>query len=526
MKITFYGAAGTVTGSCYLVEAAGVSFLVDCGMFQGGSSLREMNNPPFEFSIPQIRFVILTHAHIDHSGRLPKLVKEGYSGPIYMTEPTAMLAEVMLLDSAHIQETEAAYDSRKAARKGEQPVEPLYNQEDAQNAAKLFSHIPYNKPYQAAEGVVITMRDAGHMLGSSILEIDVKENGKKEKIVFSGDLGNAGQPLMSEPYQVTSADYVLCETTYGGREHTKFKGYSQEFLDLIMDTMKRKGTMVIPAFAVGRTQEILYELNYFKENAMLGDYQRVRVILDSPLAIEATEIFKKSIQYLDEETRGLAQMGDDPFVFSDLEYSLTADTSKAINDDPNPKIIISASGMADAGRVRHHIKHSIYDARNTILFVGYQAEGTLGNYLLSGATDVKLFGETIAVHAKIASIDAFSAHADHNGIMQWLSGIQSRKATVLIHGEPQSLEAVADALAKTGERSIIAKMFETLDLENLEFGNAALTGAIGPDNYTNKLADMAQAIAERLRKADPIYEESILEKVKLFLESVNDYLDL
>ncbi|MDR2519885.1 MAG: MBL fold metallo-hydrolase [Eubacteriaceae bacterium] len=524
MKISFYGAAETVTGSCFLLEAAGKRILVDCGLFQGGAALRSLNAPDFAFSPESIDIMILTHAHIDHSGRIPKLVRDGYKGPIYATEPTVRLCSIMLRDSAHIQESDAAEETKKALRKGLPPILPLYTQEDAIRAMENFRQVSYNDAAEPLDGIRFIFRDAGHMLGSSIVEVFAMEDGKEEKIVFSGDLGNSGQPLMNEPAQIGSADYVVCESTYGSRAHPRFEGHSEELLQIALRTLNRGGTLVIPAFAVGRTQEILYELNYYKENGMLGKHQNVRVFLDSPLAIEATEIFKSSLFYLDREARDLAASGDDPFVFENLEYSLTTEDSKRINGDSSPKIIISASGMADAGRVRHHIKHAIYSRKNAILFVGYQAEGTLGRYLLSGAKDVKMFGERLSVQAEIASINTLSAHADKAAILLWLSAIKGKKAVALVHGEEEALASLRASLRASGESAFTAKLMASVDLSSHEFGEGPVLSA--SDSYRSKLAEMASSIAQKLSSPAKADAQENLDSVKLYLEAISESLEL
>ncbi|MBE6038193.1 MAG: MBL fold metallo-hydrolase [Anaerofustis stercorihominis] len=535
MKLSFYGAAETVTGSCIIVEHTGGKFMVDCGMFQGSKALRELNEKEFQFIVSDIDFLILTHAHIDHSGMVPKLVKHGFNKPIYATKPTNELCEIMLADSAHIQETDAEYDTRKNKRKGLPPVEPIYTMQDAQDAMKLFREAEYNEEFSPQENIRMRFNDSGHMLGSASVEVWVTEDGKTEKIVFSGDLGNHDKPLLKDPAIITEADYVVLESTYGGRNHT-YVDASDKFLDIVRSTLAVGGTLVIPAFAVGRTQEILYELNYYKENNLLGAYNDVRVFVDSPLAIKATEVFKNNYAAMDAETNELVSEGDDPLVFSNLNFSVTAEDSKALNTDEEPKIIISASGMCDAGRIRHHIKHNAYKENCTILFVGYQAEGSLGRLLLDGEKDIKLFGERIAVNARIENIDYFSGHADHNSLVKWAGNFKNVKSIILVHGEDEALKALSDSLqSENGQNVHIAQHMSTIDLSDMKPVEESsprlvlktLRSGVEPpkaETYIDTLAQMAQNIANTLKDKEKLLEENAFDKIKLFLECVNDIL--
>ncbi len=556
MKLSFYGAAGSVTGSCIIVEHELGRFMVDCGMFQGGKALRELNEKEFPFSPADIDFVILTHAHIDHSGMLPKLVKHGYKNPIYATKPTVDLCEIMLADSAHIQESDAEYDTRKNKRKGLPPVEPIYNMQDAEDTMKLFKKTEYGVTFSAFENIKLRYNDSGHMLGSSAVEVWVTEKGNTEKIVFSGDLGNKDKPLLKDPTIITEADYLVLESTYGGRNHTYVDATAQ-FLDIVRSTLAAGGTLVIPAFAVGRTQDILYVINHFKENDLLGAYNDVRVFVDSPLAVKATQVFKENYYVLDSETQQLIQSGDDPLVFENLNFSVSTDDSKALNTDEGSKIIISASGMCDAGRIRHHIKHNVYKENCTILFVGYQAEGSLGRLLLDGEKDIKLFGERIAVKARIAQIDYFSGHADHNMLVEWAGHFKNLKNVILVHGEEEGLNALKEGLETTNGQSVyIPQYLSTIDLGTGEdirtvdegtpigvFENGeeapsqpAAETQSGPkivfkgqkmpkqEEYISSLAQMAQGIADRLKDKENLLKENSFDKIKLFLETVNDIL--
>jgi metallo-beta-lactamase family protein len=391
---------------------------------------------------------------------------------------------------------------------------------------KLFHTAAYGEAVALGEGVSMRLVDAGHMLGSAYAEFTASEGGKAQKVLFSGDLGNRNQPILNDPTPMYDADFVVCESTYGGRNHS-YKSESDKFLAAILATLDRKGTVLIPSFAVGRTQEILYEINRFKENGLLGRHRDVRVIVDSPLAIRATEVFRKYYHEFDEEARALIESGDDPLNFKNLEFSLTAETSKLLNTDDSPKIIISASGMADAGRIRHHIKHNIYKKNCAIVFVGYQAEGSLGKLLLEGAKDIKLFGERITVNATIYSIDHFSAHADHNMLVEWITGIKNKMLTILVHGEPEAQAALKDALDARGERVEIAKFMTTIELDEQhasEFVPAATTPVLSSDGYRESLVRLTVRIAELLTREDLAVEAGDLSKVRLFLESAEDYL--
>lgn len=554
MKLSFYGAAGSVTGSCIVVEHEQGKFMVDCGMFQGGKVLRELNEKEFPFSPSDIDFVILTHAHIDHSGMIPKLVKHGYKNPIYATKPTVDLCEIMLADSAHIQESDAEYDSRKNKRKGLPPVEPIYDMQDAEAAMKLFEKTEYGVTFSVADNIKLRYNDSGHMLGSSAVEVWVTEKGKTEKIVFSGDLGNKDKPLLKDPAIITEADYLVLESTYGGRNHT-YVDATEQFLDIVRSTLAVGGTLVIPAFAVGRTQEILYVLNHFKENDLLGAYNDVRVFVDSPLAVKATQVFKENYYVLDSDTQELIQSGDDPLVFQNLNFSVSTDDSRALNTDEDPKIIISASGMCDAGRIRHHIKHNAYKENCTILFVGYQAEGSLGRLLVDGEKDIKLFGERIAVKARIEKIDYFSGHADHNMLVEWAGHFKNLKSVILVHGEDEGLTALKEGLETTnGQNVYIPQYLSTIELggndeirtvdagtpiEGIDPDNAPVQenktqsqpkivykGQKMPkhDDFVSSLAAKAQEIANRLKDKENLLKENSFDKIKLFLECINDIL--
>ena len=437
MKMTFYGAARTVTGSCHMVEACGKRFLVDCGLFQGRLSEQIRNYQDFDFDVSSIDFVILTHAHIDHSGRIPKLYKAGYTGPVYATDATKDLCSIMLPDSGYIQEKEIEWVNRKRVRAGKKPNEPIYTAQDAMDCLKLFKGVSYNQVVKIDDNISFKMIDAGHMLGSSIVEIYITENSITKKLVFSGDLGNHDMPIIKDPTSEKSADYLVIESTYGDRLHGQMKDQSSELIDIILETTRRGGNVIIPSFAIGRTQEMLYEINKYRAQSDLKDeLEKIPVYVDSPLAVNATKIFEENPEYYDKETLSYLLKGDNPLEFSNLHFITTPEESKALNDDPVPKVIISASGMCEVGRIKHHLKHNLYRPECTVLFVGYQADGTLGKRILSGEKLVKIFGEEIAVKAEIRNLDAFSGHADKDGLLDWIDEFdQKPKNIFIVHGE-------------------------------------------------------------------------------------------
>ena len=450
MKIQFIGATHEVTGSCTLLEVGGRYYLVDCGMEQGTDVFQNM---PLPVPANAIEAVFLTHAHIDHSGMLPKLCKDGFRGPIYATEATCDLCNIMLRDSAHIQESEAQWRSRKAERAGEPLVEPTYTMADALAAIKLLRPCRYLEPIQAAEGIILRMTDIGHLLGSAAIEMWLTEGTENRKIVFSGDVGNTGQPLLRDPQSVAETDYLVIESTYGDRFHEKRRGDAvQELADCIQRAFDRGGNVVIPSFAVGRTQEMLYAIREIKQRGLVKGHDRFPVYVDSPLAVEATGIFLQSHESnFDEETLAVIQQGVNPIWSEGVTLSVTSEESKLINMDPNPKVILSASGMCEAGRIRHHLKHNLWRKDSIILFVGYQAEGSLGRKLQEGARSVKLFGEEIAVNAEIAMLHGTSGHADKEGLLNWLAGFREKPRMVFVnHGDDGSCEAFRTTLEAMG----------------------------------------------------------------------------
>ena len=446
MKITFIGATHEVTGSCFLVEACGVRLLVDCGMEQGRDIYENQEIPG---KVSDIDYVLLTHAHIDHSGNLPMLYKKGFRGNIFLTNATAKLANVMLRDSAHIQESEAEWRNRKAKRSGGEYYEPLYTTEDAIATINLFTTCNYDEEITVSDGIKAVFTDVGHMLGSASIHLTIKEGDIQKTIVFSGDIGNTDKPLLRDPVCPKTADYVVIESTYGDRVHSGVRpDYVKELTSVITSTMERGGNLVIPSFAVGRTQELLYVLREIKEQRLAGKYSDFPVYVDSPLANEATEVFVQCLSECgDEETKALIDRGVNPITFDGLYTSITTEESKAINYDTTPKVIISASGMCEAGRIRHHLKHNLWREDSTVLFVGYQSEGTLGRAILDGAKNVKLFSEEIEVRATVKNLDGVSGHADREGLINWLSCLENSPTRVfIVHGEDKVCDTFADTV--------------------------------------------------------------------------------
>jgi len=449
MKIQFIGATHEVTGSCTLLEVCGKNYLVDCGMEQG---VDVFENVPIPVAADTIEAVFLTHAHIDHSGMLPKLYKDGFSGSVFATEATCDLCNIMLRDSAHIQESEAEWQNRKAKRAGEAMVEPLYTMNDALGVIAKFRPCAYGQRIQAEEGIEVRFTDIGHLLGSACIELWLTEGEESRKIVFSGDVGNTDQPLINDPKPVGEADYLVIESTYGDRLHEKRGSIIQEFSDILQRTFDRGGNVIIPSFAVGRTQEMLYAIRQIKNEGLVKGHDGFPVYVDSPLAVEATGIFLQCDQScFDPETLALVRQGVNPIWSDEVCLSVTSEESKQINFDQRPKVILSASGMCEAGRIRHHLKHNLWSDANTVLFVGYQAEGSLGRKLLNGAQYVKLFGEEITVNAEIASLHGTSGHADQAGLLNWLEGFEKKPGKIFVnHGDDRSCVTFRNLLTQKG----------------------------------------------------------------------------
>ncbi len=509
MKITFLGATKMVTGSNYLVEAAGKKFLVDCGMWQGKAELEERNGEPFDYNPEEIDFMLLTHAHIDHSGRIPKLYNEGYRNKVYAHKATCDLCALMLPDSGHIQEMEAQWKNKKRLRKGEKEIPPMYTAEQAAKCLEIFEPVQYDQIIEITPEIQVRFNDAGHMLGSSIIEVWVEEDGKKTKTVFTGDLGNNDIPLLDSPTMIENADNLVMESTYGSRLHIRNNEKAKIFLDVVSETLDNGGTVVIPSFAVGRTQEILYEINKLKDEMDNEEFRRkyktimkAPVFVDSPLAISATEVFRENTNLFEPEIREEIMNGDNPLEFPGLKFTRTADESKELNASTIPSIIISASGMCDVGRIKHHLKHNLWNPKSTILFVGYQAPGTLGYEIVNGAKTVKIFGEEIAVNARIEYIEGYSGHADQDGLMNFIySFLEKPKHIFLVHGEPESQEVFKSKIeTEAGIPVVVPNYGETYELDNIK---VEMTHKI--ENQMEKT--IRNEILERLNKIkDELYD--------------------
>jgi metallo-beta-lactamase family protein len=441
IRVTCLGGAGSVTGSNYLIETTGgKKFLVDCGLFQGGRQMEARNWETWGFDPGGIGTLFLTHAHIDHSGRIPKLVKDGFKGRIFTSPPTAELCEIMLLDSANIQEMDAEWQTRKNRRQAKGVVEPLYTVADAEASLRFFTSVERNKTLDVEKGVKARLRNAGHILGSSILELWVEEDGEELKIVFSGDLGRKDQLIIRDPHEIFDADSLFLESTYGNRLHRSFADSERELLEAIQFSVSHGEKVLIPAFAVERTQEILYILGRFQREGLLPD---IPVYLDSPLAIKATEIFRKNKKYYDEETSGIVAQGYDPFDMPNLLFTASTKESMAINEKTGSAIIIAGNGMCTAGRIKHHLKHNLWREGASLVIVGFQAEGTTGRRIVDGAKQVKIFRENVVVRAKVFTIGGFSAHADQNDLLEWVSHFESKPRVFVVHGEATASQALA-----------------------------------------------------------------------------------
>lgn len=455
MKITFCGASKTVTGSNYLIEAEDKKLLLDCGMFQGSAREEQMNFESFIYNPKDIDYLILSHAHIDHSGRIPKLVKEGFNGKIYTTHATYDLCEIMLMDSANIGMQDAEWENRKRVRKGLTPIEPLYNTNDVKESLKLFKPVYYNQEIKIDDTFSFRLQDAGHILGSAIVELFINEEGKTTKLVFSGDLGMPERPILTDPGFIEDADYLIIESTYGDRDHPTYTDSTKSLIKIIDDTSQKGGTVVIPSFAVGRTQDLIYQLNSYYDGEGLEEYKKVPIYIDSPMAVSTTKVFEKNSNLFDEDAKNLILSGDNPFDFENIFYVRDVEESKRLNAVKYPKVIISASGMATAGRVRHHLKHNLWDPKNSVIIVGYQAEGSTGRKLVEGAKKVSLLGEEIKVEANIYSLQGFSAHADRSMLLNWIGDFKKfPKKIFLVHGEEKAITALKSEIENKWQANV------------------------------------------------------------------------
>ncbi len=436
------GAARTVTGSCFIMETGGHRFAIDCGMHQGNGEIERRNWETKIYDAAKIECILMTHAHIDHAGLLPRIVKEGFRGAIYATPPTLDLLKILLLDSAHIQEMEALWKTRKYLRHGGNDVEPLYTRKDAEDVTRYFKAVEYDQPVTPFADMTVTFRDAGHILGASILELGVTENGKLSKLVFSGDVGRPAQLIIKDPTVIESADYLFMESTYGNRDHKNETDSLNELAEAIACSYRHGEKVIIPSFAVERTQELLYCLHLLDRDGRLP--KDMPVYVDSPLATQATEIFRKYADYFDEEAKGLLKKGEDPLTFPQLHFTRSTEESMKINTSPGPAVVVSASGMANAGRIRHHLRHNLWREGASVVFVGFQAQGTTGRRIVDGAKMIKIFNEEVAVKAHIITINGFSAHAGQSQLMEWLGHFRSLSLQVfLIHGEYSAQQTLA-----------------------------------------------------------------------------------
>jgi len=444
IRVSCLGGAGTVTGSSYLIEGSqGEKVLVDCGLFQGGSQMENRNWLDWGFDPQKIKTLFLTHAHIDHSGRIPKLVKDGFQGKIITSPPTSDLCQVMLMDSAHIQEMDATWETRKNKRKALKEVIPLYTKEDAEASLKLFKPVERDQTIEVGAGIRARLRNAGHILGSSILELWIDQDEGNVKIVFSGDLGKRDQLIVKDPHEIFDADYVFLESTYGNRRHRSFDDSKKELLEAIGHAVTKGEKIIIPAFAIERTQEVLYVLGEFQRSGNLPD---IPIYLDSPLAIKATKIFRKNKKYYDAEAQEIVEEGHDPFDLPNLRFTESTKESMEINEQTGSAIIIAGSGMCTAGRIKHHLKHNLWREGSSVVIIGFQAKGTTGRKIVDGAKRIKIFRENVAVRAKVFTIGGFSAHADQKDLLEWVAHFESNPSIFLIHGEPTASEALGQKI--------------------------------------------------------------------------------
>ncbi len=531
MKIEFCGASTGVTGSCHLLTSGDHKILLDCGQFQGGKAQEALNYEPFPFDASEIECVVLSHAHIDHCGRLPLLMKRGFRGKIYCTDATADLLDVMLKDSGYIHEKDAEWQNRKAERAGRKKVEPLYTYEDSVRTLDLVQPVLYDQLINLNDDMRIVFNDAGHILGSAIIEFWVKEGDGESKIVFSGDLGMTDRPILRDPTYIKKADYVIMETTYGDRVHPANSTSIEQLLDIVLKTVKRGGTVVIPSFAVGRTQELIFEFNKFydEHSEYRKDLDKVMVYVDSPMATTATEVFRKNAQAFDDETREYILKGDNPLDFKNLRFTRSTAESQALNMNKEPKVIISASGMCEAGRIRHHLKHNLWDSRNSVIFVGYQAEGTLGRALINGTKEITLFGEEIQVNAEIYNLEGFSGHADRDALFAWAAAFRQKpKQIFLVHGEHDAKVSFAKLLEeKLGYNPVVVtgnSEFE-LDLDSAEILNMESAEKKEAEyeeiqDVRNKIAGIHEEIEHILYNADLAMGNNISEDKMIKINNI------
>ena len=525
MKITFLGADHEVTGSCHYLNVCGKNVLIDCGMEQGEGKIENQKIP---VNAAEIDYVLLTHAHIDHSGLLPLLYVQGFRGMIYTTYPTVDLCNILLKDSAHIQMFEAAWRNRKAKRSNQKEFVPLYDMKAAEEVLTLFVGCNYEDKIQLSEGLEVRFTDVGHLLGSASIEVWAKEENTQKKIVFSGDIGNVNKPLIKNPKFIKEADYVIMESTYGDRSHGGSPDYVAELVKIFKRTFERGGNVVIPSFAVGRTQELLYFIRKIKQDKLLNDFD---VYVDSPLAIEATSIYSKNYaNCFDEEAMELINKGINPISFLGLKLSVDSSESKAINFDNSPKVIISASGMCDAGRIKHHLKHNLWRPECTVLFVGYQANGSLGRRLVEGAKEVKLFGEPIQVKAEIAELHGFSGHADKEGLLHWINAFEKKpKKVFVVHGEDTVCEQFTACLKDEYGFDAIAPFtgacYDLATGECIDEGNKEQKNASSLEKKSQGMFERLVAAGKRLLVVINHNEGDVNKDMEKFADQINSLSD-
>lgn len=517
MKISFFGAAKMVTGSNYLVEVNNYKILIDCGMFQGNEAIEKMNYDKFPYDPSDIDFLLLTHAHIDHSGRIPKLVKEGFKGRIIATNPTYELCQIMLLDSAKIQESDVKWENKKRERAGKPLLQPLYTTEDANHSLKYFEPYFLDQMIKLNDNVKLRFKDAGHILGSAIIEVWLTENDETTKIVFSGDLGVKGRLIINDPEYIDEADYLVVESTYGDRLHPSQVEGTKELLDIINKTAERGGTTLIPSFAVGRTQELIYELNKHYEDPNTPEYLKIPVYVDSPMAVKATKVFERNASSFNEEATNKILSGDNPFEFKNLRYIETQEESMLLNKYDFPKVIISSSGMANAGRIRHHLKHNLWNEKNSLVFVGYQAEGTLGRLLRDGKKRIKLLGEDINVKLEVHDVNGFSGHADMAGLLKWIDSFKKKPAKIfIVHGEDSSANNLAHEIeARFGTETIVPELGDSYEIEsrNIEIYNKGKNiKTTYTKNINYQIDKMKQQLEAMQGKEEQLLDEKLLNK--------------
>ncbi len=521
MKIEFVGAAGSVTGSCFIIKNDRYTIMVDRGMFQGNRAMRDRNFIESIYAPQKIDALLLTHAHIDHSGLIPKMVKGGYVNKIFATKPTVDLCSIMLPDSAHIQESDIRWINKRNRRNGLDPVEPLYTVAHADESLKHFVPLNYNEMVDIVPGVTARFREAGHILGSSFIELWLEEKGKTLKIAFSGDLGTKNQPLIRDPEQLEEADVLLIESTYGDRLHKSKEDTYAEFRDIIQESHNARGNIIIPSFAIERTQEIVFILRQLMKD---GAIPELPVYIDSPLAISATEIFKKNRECFDEETMKVILSGDSPLEFPSLTYTRDAADSKRLNKEARGSIIISASGMCNAGRIQHHLLNNLYKPESSVIFVGYQAEGTPGRRLVDGAKTLRILGEEVLVKSRIHTLGGFSAHADRDSLLDWIGGIKNERLRVfVVHGEEKSSRSFSESVKERfGYDTHVPVWGETVDLETMESTFSEYSRISEPPGIDDKLADLKSGLDQLISKYQVAKEKKKYNNLEKIEHDIND----